>query len=253
MPETKVAAGAVELHQFRYSHYNEKARWALDYKRIAHRRIDYLPGPHAFFLPRLSGQRATPVLKVGGKTLAGSAAIVAELERRFPERPLYPADAAARAEALALERRFDEELGPASRRMVYDGMLSTPQYIATMFSQGRPALQRALYLGAMPLIKELMRSGNGVTAESVAQAEKTVGEFLDFIGGKSARTGYLVGGTFTIADLAAAALMSPVLRITHPDVAKPEPMPRRLCEIVARFDSHPAAAWVHEQYRRHRQ
>ena len=37
---------AVTLHQFRYSHFNEKVRWALDFKGIAHERVSELPGPH---------------------------------------------------------------------------------------------------------------------------------------------------------------------------------------------------------------
>ena len=35
--------GTVTLLQFPYSPYNEKARWALDYKRVAHRRRSFLP------------------------------------------------------------------------------------------------------------------------------------------------------------------------------------------------------------------
>ena len=34
------------LWQLQISHYNEKARWALDYKRIPHVRHSMLPGFH---------------------------------------------------------------------------------------------------------------------------------------------------------------------------------------------------------------
>jgi glutathione S-transferase len=86
----------VVLHQFASSHFNEKARWALDWKGIPHRRRTHLPGPHAPALQRLSGQRATPVLVIDGDVIAGSAAILAALDARFPERPLLPADATLR-------------------------------------------------------------------------------------------------------------------------------------------------------------
>jgi glutathione S-transferase len=36
----------IELLQFRHSPYNEKVRWALDLKRLPHRRRSLLPGPH---------------------------------------------------------------------------------------------------------------------------------------------------------------------------------------------------------------
>src|SRR6185503_21320125 len=34
------------LWQFRFSHFNEKARWALDWKRVPHTRSSLLPGWH---------------------------------------------------------------------------------------------------------------------------------------------------------------------------------------------------------------
>lgn len=46
----------------------------------------------------VSGQSLVPVLVDGDEVLADSPAIVARLEERFPEPPLYPADAARRAE-----------------------------------------------------------------------------------------------------------------------------------------------------------
>ena len=47
---------SAELLQFPYSHFNEKARWALDHKRVPHQRRNLLPGPHAVQLKRLTGQ-----------------------------------------------------------------------------------------------------------------------------------------------------------------------------------------------------
>src|SRR5512145_2481967 len=110
-----MAAPVIVLHQFARSHFNEKARWALDWKRIPHRRRTHFPGPHALALLRLSGQRATPVLVIDGEVIAGSAAILAALDERFPERRLLPADPALAARARDLEARFDAEVGPAVR------------------------------------------------------------------------------------------------------------------------------------------
>ena len=36
----------IELYQFNFSTFNEKARWALDYKHVPHRKTTLLPGPH---------------------------------------------------------------------------------------------------------------------------------------------------------------------------------------------------------------
>ena len=58
----------VVLHQFAYSHYNEKVRWALDYKKLPHDRINYLPGPHMGAIKKMTGQTSTPVLEIDGET-----------------------------------------------------------------------------------------------------------------------------------------------------------------------------------------
>src|SRR5256885_16981161 len=94
------------------SHFNEKVRWTLDYKRIAHRR-QVLGADYLIRCWRATGQGKLPILWLDGRAIADSTRIIAALEERFPERPLYPADDAGRRRALALEDEFDEGLGPA--------------------------------------------------------------------------------------------------------------------------------------------
>ena len=105
------------LWQLEISHYNEKVRWALDYKRVPHIRRSLLPGFHAWKAEHLTGDTSTtPVLTIDGQSIGDSTRIIAALEERWPEPPLYPLDAAQRQRALELEEFFDEELGPHIRR-----------------------------------------------------------------------------------------------------------------------------------------
>ncbi len=53
-----------------------------------------------------------PALRHGGLTLADSSVIVAYLEKRFPELPLYPSDAAQYARALWFEEYVDSQIAP---------------------------------------------------------------------------------------------------------------------------------------------
>src|SRR5499427_10895026 len=93
------------------SHYNEKVRWALDYKSIAHRRR--VLGPDYLIRAwRATGQGKLPVLWLDGRAIADSTRIIDALEH-YLEPPLYPLDTAARQRALALEDDLDETLGPA--------------------------------------------------------------------------------------------------------------------------------------------
>jgi glutathione S-transferase len=107
----------VELWQFTNSHFNEKARWALDFKRIPHVRralaLDYLP--RAWWA---TGQAKLPILFLDGRAIGDSTRIIEALERWQPAPALYPADETARRRALALEDFFDEELGHQLRAVI---------------------------------------------------------------------------------------------------------------------------------------
>src|SRR3954452_6127113 len=100
------------LWHLKVSHYNEKARWALDHKRVAHERRAVMPGPHRKLAEKLTGGTTFPVLAFAGHASGDATRIITALERRGPEPPLYPADPGERRRALELEDFCDEHLGP---------------------------------------------------------------------------------------------------------------------------------------------
>jgi glutathione S-transferase len=243
----------VSLLQFRYSHFNEKARWALDWKGIPHRRISVLPGPHVPRIRRLTGRTEVPVVRFGDEIVAGSARIVDELERRFPEPPLYPKDPGQRERALAIQRRFDEEVGPAVRRALFAVAIHDRAWLCDTFSTGRSPAVRWLYRTTFPLVKGVMvRSMALDDRAQVAESMDAAQRALDFVAAESAATGQLVGDSFGVADLAAAALLAILVDPDHPDMKRPDPKPPAVQAFLARWAEHPGTAWVREQYRRHR-
>ena len=244
---------AFVLHQFPFSHFNEKARWGLDFKRIPHARKSYLPGPHAGAIHRLSGQSSTPVLTIGERVVAGSAEILRVLEELFPDPPLLPTEAEARAEALALQTRYDGEFGPAVRTAIFSVMLLEPGYMCGMFSSPQPTPLRWLYRGVFPLARgKVERAYRTDDLAHVDACRSLVERTLDEIAVRVQATGYLVGDSFTIADLTAAALLAPVADPDHPDMRRPSPQPRRLEEFVEPWHSHPASDWARAMYAAHR-
>lgn len=242
----------IELHQFSHSHFNEKVRWALDCKRIPHVRINYLPGPHIPQIRWLSGQGQVPVLQIDGQLVHGSAAILDRIEQRFPSPPLYPADAAEREEALALQARFDKELGPEVRRAVFETTLDHPDFIVAMFAGEKPAWKQKLYRAAFPVIRTAMSKSMNITPETGRRSRERVEEILHLIASKTAATGYLVGSAFSVADLTAASLLGPAALVTHPDMRKPEPFPPRYAQLCATWAEHPAMEWCHDIWAKHR-
>jgi len=253
MLRSEMEPSRVVLHQFVSSHFNEKARWALDWKGVPHRRITYFPGPHALAMQRLSGQRATPVLVLDGEVIAGSARIIAALERRFPERPLVPGDPKLAERARALGAHFDDEVGPAVRTAVFSVLIREPDQLCRTFSQGKPAWSSALYRALFPLTRPIIGRANGVTdAANIERAFAISEAALDQVAREASASGQLVGDAFSVADLTCAALLAPLVAPDHPDMRPPAPRPPALEAFLARFASHAGVAWVREQYRRHR-
>lgn len=243
----------LELHQFPYSHFNDKARWALAYKGVEHRRVNYLPGPHIPAIRSLSGQPQTPVLRIDGEVVAGSAAIIDRLERAFPTPALYPVAPENRTRALDWQSRWDASVGPAVRTALFSVLIDEPAYLCRIFSDGKGRLKRALYRASFPVARPMIAKGNGVTsAAAVAAAFDTTEAALDELAAAVRGSGYLAGDAFSVADLTAAALLAPLCEPPCVDMQRPGPAPPAMRALLERFATHPAIAWTCEQYARHR-
>jgi glutathione S-transferase len=244
----------LELFQFPYSHYNEKVRWALDYKGLVHRRTDLLPGPHRSLVRKLTGQTQTPVLRMNSQYVADSTLIIERLELIFKDTPsLYPSDPTQRARALELAHHFDFVVGPAARICVFVAMLGSSDYVARLFSRSQPWLTRTAYRAAFPLAKGLIRRGNGITSpHAITEAQRLVAQNMDALAKLTYRSPFLAGDSFSIADLTAAAMFAPLIDPPHPDMKMPEPQPKPLVALVDKWREHPAGRWVLQTYERHR-
>jgi len=75
----------------------ERVALALAHKGLEVESVEVDPSDRSP-LRELSGQELVPVLVDGDAIVTDSVRIIAHLERRFPDPPLFPADAAARAE-----------------------------------------------------------------------------------------------------------------------------------------------------------
>lgn len=248
-----ISTDSVELVQFPFSHFNEKARWGLDWKKIPHRRRSLLPGPHMPAVKRLTGQTATPVLRLGDAVIHGSSRILEALEARQPEPPLFPSDPDQRARVVDRMRHFDDRVGPQVRCALFSVMLDEADYLCGTFAGQKPWVVRTLYRATFPLVKGVIARGNGVTGrDAIGAAFADTRAALDDVASHVERTGYLVGDRFSAADLTAAALLAPCANPDHPAMHRAAPRPASIDAWLATWAEHPGVAWVHEIYRRHR-
>jgi glutathione S-transferase len=234
------------LLHFRVSHYNEKVRWALDFKGIPHVREALVPGLH---FPRawwLSGQRRLPVLVLQGEAVAGSDRILLALERAHPDPPLFPSDPAQRERALALEHWFDTEVAPDLRRLFWSTYLPHPDLCARMATDGfSPALRR-LWRVAFPVLKVPFARNLGLTAATAQRARERLDGYFDRLEAELGPSGYLVGDHFGVADLTAAAVMTAILRPPEFSYPLPEPWPDALVALRDSVSGRAGARWVRE-------
>lgn len=234
------------------SHFNEKVRWTLDYKRIAHRRR--VLGPDYLIRAwRATGHGTLPILFLDGRAIGDSTRIIAALEERYPDPPLYPGDAAARQRALALEDYFDEHLGPALRAaMVTPLFRNDPDLALRALTTGMPdrAYRTLRPLGRIfPAFYRLRHKIRDASLEADRAAVNTA---LDRIEQERQGRAYLVGDAFTVADLTAAALLGPMLQ--PPEIQYPlrVELPSYLQDYRAMLLRHPAMQWAAGIYRLHR-
>jgi glutathione S-transferase len=240
------------LYHIQVSHYNEKARWALDYKGIPHVRKAPFPMLHTAWAFALTRGATFPVLKLNGDVIGDSTRIIEALERSHPEPPLYPADPSDRARALELEEFFDEELGPHIRRAMFAEITRNPEVFARVAAPtgGRAVL--AGFKSTAVVAGPLLRLRYGIKPETADLGWDKTYAALERLESDLGGREYLVGDAFTVADLTAASLLFPIVRPDEAQYPAPEPLPEAIVERREALASRPGFRWVQEMYRRHR-
>ena len=240
------------LWHLKVSHYNEKARWALDFKRVPHIRRAAMPGRHAKIARGLGAGTTFPVLELDGEVIGDSTQIIRQLERRYPQPPLYPDDPADRSRALEIEDFFDEELGPHLRLLVLEHMLPEPLLLLGAFTPDLSAARRLAARAAYPLIRRGIARDFGIDRAGVEAAWEKCRRACERFAAELGPGGYLVGDRFTVADLTVAALLSPVVAPRQFPYPQPQRGHPRLADLRRMLDDRGALTWTRWIYDHHR-
>lgn len=245
------------LWQIDISHYSEKARWALEYKGVDHGRRSALPGSHipiALFLTR-GAQPTMPVLRIDGENIGDSTAIIAALEARYPDPPLYPSGADERARALELEDWFDENLGPHARLLPFYELNQEPEIFAEVAAAAVPGpLGKAKpVVGAYARTYTSLRF-NANSDENADRAREGIIAALDKLETELEQGDgeFLVGDGFSVADLTAASLFYPLVVPPEGPLRTDLPRPSALERFRESLKDRRGYKWVEDTFRKHR-
>ena len=205
----------IDLYKLQWSHYVEKVRWALDFKRLPWRGIDIV----AFTkreMRRFPCAQTVPLIHDNATDVAisDSSPIIRYLDETYPEHPLLPAELAQREAAWQWMLRLDSTLGLHARRLGYTQLImECPQTLSTLFMpqvcgglftrRGWRSLA-APVLGAMLTLRFRFHRNRQDRVYEALEAQ------LLPIAARIERDGFLVGQRFGAADITLAALLRPL-------------------------------------------
>jgi glutathione S-transferase len=208
-----------------FSHYNEKARWALQRFGVPFRERAYMPMFH--FAPvivatrfgrhgksdRASTRFSTPLLiTTDGERICDSSDIVRWVcERRADESTTLVPD----EECLALERELCERLGPHTRRVAYGLNFGDRRMGAELARRlVGPTQAFAWRMLQGPIVAAIYKNLR-IDPERIAKSVAATRSMFAEIGQRLGAREYLVGDRFTVADMAFATMAAPALMPTR--------------------------------------
>lgn len=246
-----------------FSHYNEKARWALDRCGIEYEERRFMPGFSQIAVmiatrgrggqaDKVSTRFSTPVLITrDGEAICDSTAIAEWASAQAGDR-LFPVP-----EVRELVDSFGRELGPYTRLLAYWHVLKKPRVVRSLARDNVSPRQALAFRVFAPIGTQLIRRGLGVTEARSQRALERVRAQVAQVEERLEGRRYLVGDSFTAADLTFAALMAPVLLITRAEgygatLPDAEELGSEVRALIAEMRGTRAGAFALEMYRRHR-
>lgn len=210
----------IELYKLHWSHYVEKVRWALDFKRLPWRGIDIV----AFTkkeMRRFDCPQTVPLIHdtAAGVAISDSSPIIRYLEETYPERPLFPADPSERERVWQWMLRLDSTLGLYARRLGYTQVImECPQTLAELFLPrffGGLFARRGWRVLAAPVIGMMLTLRFRFHRNRQDRVYEQLEALLIPLARVLESEGFLVGGQFTAADLTLASLLRPLRVVPH--------------------------------------
>lgn len=194
-----------------FSHFCEKARWALDRTALEYVEDDHVPLLHWAANRRAGAGRTVPALVTPRGVLRESSEILRFAdEALLPERRLFPD--ALRDEVEPLVAEFDRSLGPAIRRAMYGYLVPNPAALKSMLASTGPRWERATARVGFPLLRAMIVRGLNITPEKAKQSREKIDAIFKKVAERLADgRPYLTGDRFTAADLTLASLSGPAI------------------------------------------
>lgn len=240
------------LYVFAISHFCEKVRWALDFLGVDYELRHVAPGEHGKIAKDLGAPRTSvPYLSLDGEVIQGSGDIISWAEKMASSDKSLTPDAEA---CEQIEKRIDDIAGVHVRRFYYsEALVEHPSTIRPLFTRDLPLMKKLMISLGWGKIRKIMIARMDLGAQQGEESRDALNEELNWIDGLLADgRSYLVGDSFSRADISVASILAPlVLPTEHPVYSKLK-HPPRMTEELSKWEQRPSFRWVREMYAKHR-
>jgi len=162
----------LRLYRFPFSTNVERVALALAHKGLEVESVWVDPADRSEVVG-ISGQELVPVLVDGERFVADSTTILEYVEERFPERPLYPADRARRAELRLFVDWFNQVWKRPPNLIVAEEGKAEPD-------RERIAELEGMIAGALPLFDDLLAGRHFLFGDELSVADVAAFPFLKY-------------------------------------------------------------------------
>jgi len=205
---------SIILHQWEISPFCQKVARTLRYKGLDYSTVDY-NGLLGGKVMRLSKVGKVPVLEVDCERIQDSTRIVRWLDEQYPEPPLYPADAQQRALVDLWEDWSDELLYWYEVHFRANDPKALKEAVR-LSCVGRPAVEGVAAGPTLKLTMNAQLKAQGLGRMSKEDIHSSFLGLLDRVETALQPTGWLVGDSMTVADIAVASQFLEVDRTSDP-------------------------------------
>ncbi|CAN5186817.1 hypothetical protein BH20ACT16_BH20ACT16_06720 [soil metagenome] len=200
----------VKFYGFTGSNSVYTGRLMLEHKGIDYTFVKLPPAAHAvILLLRGFPTMGAPALKIDGRRVQGTRWIARALDELHPDKPLFPADPAARR-AVQNAERWGEELQNAVRRIFYCAARRDTKAFMSVLGSGRGPVKRLGIRMFAPLIMKLATGVHRASDDAGREDVELLPERLDQIDAWIAE-GLLNGRQLNAADFQIAVNVSALM------------------------------------------
>ncbi|MFQ5665760.1 MAG: glutathione S-transferase family protein [Candidatus Binatia bacterium] len=189
------------LHQFAASPFCDKIRRVLHYKGLEFA-IHEWPLAEVASIKDKNPAGKLPILEINGTWIPDSTDIALELERHYPTPPLIPTDPVQRAQVLVLEDWADESLYfyEMSTRFAGDDFDANVGKLLPGVPQETRDVMATMVREALQTTTTAQGTGRKSSRQLADDIERLLGAVEDL----QRRTGFVVGSSLSLADIAIA-------------------------------------------------